>query len=138
MKVISLTHQARHRIDELGQEFLIEFLSRETARKPTNVDALAELGHVLTQLGRFEDGLRIDQRLVRIAPENPIAYYNLACSLALLERREDALDALDRAVELGYRDLEHLLSDEDLVALRGEMRFEEIARRLGPSDRSRT
>ena len=70
------------RIKEQGNLFLARFLEVETGRHPDNVDALAELGHVYTRLGRLEAGLEVDRRLVRLIPHNPTAHYNMACSLA--------------------------------------------------------
>ena len=64
------------------------------------------------------------------APNDPTAHYNLGCSLALVGRVEEALDALEQAEDLGYDDAEHLLADEDLASLRGESRFRSLAERL--------
>lgn len=44
--------------------------------------------------------------------------YNLACALALQGKRENALEALDRAIRLGFTDTEHLKLDPDLAPLR--------------------
>ena len=56
-------------------------------------------------------------------PENPTARYNLACSLALLDRKDEALAALTQAIELGYDDADHLAADEDFHLLREDERF---------------
>jgi tetratricopeptide (TPR) repeat protein len=122
------------RLDRSGQEFLADILSRETARHPKNLEALAELAHVLTRLGRLEEGLAIDERLVRLAPENPTVHYNLACSLALLGAPARAISELEQAVRLGYDDLAHLLEDPDLVALHSEPRFRELVAGLDRDD----
>lgn len=118
------------RLERRGDEFLAEFLAVEVRRNPRNVDALAELGQAYSRLGRLEEGLSVDRQLVRLVPENPTAHYNLACSLALLGRPDEALDALERAVELGYDDAEFLQEDDDLASLRGEERFRRLVRRL--------
>ena len=127
---LRLDHPLRDRLDRLGKEFLADILGREAGRRPRNVPALAELAHVLTRLGRIEDGLRIDRRLVELEPRNPTIHYNLACSLSLLERPDEALDELELAAELGYDDPGHLREDEDLLILRGEPRFQTLVRRL--------
>lgn len=131
MRPFPLIPRVRQRLDRLGLEFLAEFFAIETDRHPSNVDALGDLAHALTRLGRLEDGLAVDRQLVRLVPGNPIVHYNLACSLALLERPDEAIEALEKAVELGYEDPTHLVGDEDLVRLHGDERFQRLVRRLG-------
>jgi Flp pilus assembly protein TadD len=123
------------RLDHLGQEFLVEFLGRALNRRPDNFPALSELATLLTRLGRLEEGLAADQRLVKLAPGDPTVHYNLACSLALLARTDAALAALEHAVTLGYRDWEHLLGDEDLARLRPDARFQGLAARLQAAEK---
>lgn len=118
------------RLDRIGHEFLADFFQRECERHPGNLLALAEMAHALTRLGRLEAGLEADLRLSRLAPDNPTVHYNLACSLALLGRLDGALEALERAVECGYDDPEHLVRDEDLRALQPELRFQRLVRKL--------
>lgn len=110
-------------VGQLGQEFLASIYGVAASRHPENLDVLAELGHVYTRLGRYEEGLEVDMRLVAQAPEDPLHRYNLACSLALLGRTDPALDALEHAVDLGYDDIKFLASDEDLSSLREHPRF---------------
>jgi len=128
---LDLCDAARARIEAAGLEFLADFYGAEARRRPRNVAALTELGQVLTQLGRYEEGLRVDRELTRLLPEDPTSHYNLACSLALLGETEKACDALERAVELGYDDLEHLLADGDLGSLRDAPRFARLVARIG-------
>lgn len=118
------------RASRAGLEFEARFYGAVVRRSPSNAEALAELGHALTRLERFEEGLEVDRRLVQLVPENETAHYNLACSLSLCGRADDAIDALEQAVELGYRDLAHLLGDPDLTALHGEPRFRALLERL--------
>lgn len=118
-------------LDALGHEFLVDILTAELARHPENLAALIELGHAYTRTRQFEKGLEVDRELVRRAPADPTVHYNLACSLALLGEKAEALDALERAIALGYEDPAHLLADEDLASLREEARFLEMLRALG-------
>lgn len=126
----STPSRSASKLDRLGLDFLAEFLEISTRHRPENVDALAELGHVYTRLGRLAEGLEIDRRLVRLVPDNPTVHYNLACSLALCGALHPALDALEAAVGLGYADAGFLLEDEDLRGLRGEPRFTALVERL--------
>ena len=117
-------------LDRIGLRFLADILAIETARHPQNIDALAELGHVYTRLGLVDRGLEVDRQLVRLVPANPTVHYNLACSLALSNYKCEAIDSLERAVELGYSDPEFIQRDDDLDNLRTEPRFQAIVQRL--------
>lgn len=121
------------RLEHLRLEFLAEFLGQATRRHPDNFDALVELATVLTRLGRYQEGLEADERLVGLAPGDPTVHYNLACSLALLGRVEPAFAALERAIELGYGDGDQLAHDADLENLRALPRFQVLVERLRAS-----
>ena len=116
--------------ERIGLEFLADFLARAARHRPDDVEVLAELASTLTRLGRYQEGLGLDRRLVELLPEDATVRYNLACSLALCQARAAALLELERAVELGYADAEHLLADEDLRSLRSEPNFVALVERL--------
>lgn len=65
-----------------------------------------------------------------IHPERDYLHYNHACAAAQAKRKGEALDALERAVEHGYRDAAHALADPDLQSLRGERRFDQLIERM--------
>jgi Flp pilus assembly protein TadD len=127
---LGLSPELQERLDRIGLEFLAEILGKATARHPDQLEPLAELATTLTRLGRLEEGLAVDERLVRLVPDDPTVHYNLACSLALLGRKQIALDALERALGLGYSDGAHLTVDPDLDGLRDEPRFRALVERL--------
>lgn len=45
----------------------------------------------------------------------PLVWYNLACSYALLNQPDDAFASLSRAIELGFTDFVGMGMDEDSV-----------------------
>jgi hypothetical protein len=100
-------------------------------RDPSYVDVLRVLGHELTEKGLHLRGLQIDKRLVRLRPDDPLARYNLACSYALLHHNRLAVQALRKAIELGYEDREHLERDSDLDGLRNDPEFHEFLNEQG-------
>ena len=100
------------------------------ARDSDNVEALIALGEACTRQGAYARGLEVDQKLARLRPSDPVVRYNLACSLALLQRPDEAFEALSQAVDLGYRDLGHLDSDADLASLREDPRFGALRDRI--------
>jgi len=112
------------------KEDAIALLEAATALAPENLAALRLLANLYTEVGRHRDGFDTDHTIVRLAPDDATARYNLACSLALMERRDEALDELARAVELGFRNAQHMREDADLGSLHGDERFEAILRSI--------
>ena len=53
-----------------------------------------------------------------IRDDYPVVWYNLACVRALLGQKKGAMEALEKAVENGFRNTELLASDTDLDPLR--------------------
>ncbi|MFT5292227.1 MAG: tetratricopeptide (TPR) repeat protein [Planctomycetota bacterium] len=132
---LELRRSTRALLDQAGAEFLADIFRRETRRNPTNVAALAELGMVYTSLGNLPEGLKADQALVALLPDDPTVNYNLACSYALLGQPEDALDSLEAALDFGYDDGVHMVQDEDLKSLHAHPRFQSLLRALSvPED----
>ncbi|MCE9593471.1 MAG: tetratricopeptide repeat protein [Planctomycetes bacterium] len=117
-------------LEQSGLAFLAEFYAAAVRHRPDNLEALAELAHAYTRLGRVAEGLAVDRRLAELEPDNPTVHYNLACSLALADESEAALDALERAVDLGYTDADFLSTDDDLKSVRDDARFVRLVERL--------
>ncbi len=107
-------------------EFETKFFEGILKHNPDYREVIELLGGLYTKQGRIDEGLRMDRKFVRLAPTNPTAHYNLACSLALKKRKADAVRALRSAIELGYRDLDWLREDPDLASLRDYAAFVEI------------
>jgi len=63
--------------------------------------------------------------------DNPVPFYNnVACSESLMGNTANALEFLEKAINLGYNDLEHMLKDEDLVNIRYTDQFKMTCDRL--------
>lgn len=112
--------------------FEMAFFESVLRRAPQYTEVIEILGGLYTKHGRIADGLRMDRRLVRLLPDNATAHYNLACSLALMKRRGDALRSLQRAVELGYRDFDWMAQDPDLEDLKEHPEFAALLDQLKP------
>lgn len=118
--------------------FEMAFFEGLIREKPHFTDALIPLADAYTKSGLWEKGLELDLRLSTLLPNDESVCYNLACSYALLQRRDEAFKALGRAVELGYRDLRHLEQDRDLNDLRGDPRYPRLIARLKDSKERKT
>jgi tetratricopeptide (TPR) repeat protein len=119
------------RLREQSQlDFELEFLGRILERDPLFTDALRVHGNNLAAKGLYARALQLDRRLVRLLPDRAIPWYNLACSYAVLGMIDPAFSALQRALELGYRHIDHLRRDPDLKSLRRDPRLVRLLRRF--------
>jgi len=113
-------------LEAMAEDFTLEIYEASLVSDPEDPEILAELGEIYTKSGRIEDGLDIDRRLVKLLPDNPVVYYNLACSLALLGRKKEAVKALETALRRGFTDFDLMRTDEDLASLRNEPSFQAL------------
>ena len=64
---------------------------------------------------------------VALLPDDPTWHYNLACSLAYFPKRQkEALDELEQAIDLGFRDDAAIANDTDLKRLAENRRYLEL------------
>lgn len=112
--------------------FEMAFYEAVLKRDPAYADVIEILGGLYTKHGRIADGLKMDRKLVKLQPENATAHYNLACSLALAKRKNDALRTLQHAVELGYKDFDWMEQDPDLEGLKNQPAFVALLDQLKP------
>src|SRR5881398_2738877 len=96
----------------------ITFMEGIVRRDPRYIEALQILGDHYTQRGRFDNSLKVDERLSRLEPRNLLVFYNLACSYSLNGELDLAAASLEKALALGYRDFKWLSRDPDLRSLR--------------------
>jgi hypothetical protein len=61
-----------------------------------------------------------------LRPNEATVLYNAACVFAALGRRADALEALRKAWEAGYKDAEWTRRDPDLAILHDDPEFEKL------------
>lgn len=111
-------------------EFEIDFFERILSRDPNYVEVLMQLGDLFSRKGCHRRALQADLRLSQLRPRDAVVFYNLACSQAVLQQKVESLESLERAVGLGYDDVEYLAADPDLELLRSEPAFLRIVAEL--------
>jgi len=126
MPVKSSARKKMTRSEQRELDVKIEFIEGLVRRDPGYVDALQLLGDHYTQRGRYAEGLKMDERLARLRPNDALVFYNLACSYSLTDQFDRAALALEKALRLGYCDFNWLAKDPDLQKLRQQPVFRDI------------
>jgi tetratricopeptide (TPR) repeat protein len=85
------------------------------------------LGAIASQrLGDDRQAEEWARRAVQTDPSHPLLLYNIACFHATAGRPGLALDHLERAMELGMRNKDWLMTDPDLESIRSDPRFQAL------------
>lgn len=108
------------------KDFEIRFYESLVENNPQFIDAISCLAAAYTRKGFYQEGLSLDKRLTVHKPQDPIVFYNLACSYSLVGDLVQSLEALTKALSLGYNDLRHLIEDPDLENLRTHPSFRHL------------
>ena len=104
----------------------LRFLKKIAARLPEDLEVLQALAELYTKVGQYDKGLAIDIQLGQLLPNDDLVWYNLGCSYALMQRLDEAFEALSRSIELGYGDYDWMKTDPDLSNLIADPRFESL------------
>ena len=135
------TDRPCRRVKSVGQGIFYEFqigISRaRLSTRGNDLDALQMLGNALTRAKRHPEALEVDRKIAKLLPDDPTTQYNLACSYSNLNDVDRALESLERAFQLGYRDISHMMRDSDLKNLRRDRRFPKLVERKWGKRRSR-
>jgi len=108
----------------------IQFFESILKDQPSFIEAMIALGDLYTKKGLNEEGLRMDQKLFHLRPDDPIILYNLTCSYSLTNQIDEALKTIKLSVEFGYNDWEYLLKDRDLDNLKNDQQFQKFLSEL--------
>ncbi len=80
------------------------------------------------QRGRLRDRAAKQLVVVEKRPDDPVAHFNAACFEARAGQADEAIEHLQRAVELNDRIKELIRTDEDLDSIREDPRFDALTK----------
>jgi TolB-like protein/Flp pilus assembly protein TadD len=105
---------------------VIVALQNHLKQVPEDARARVLLGANYADLGRVDDALRELNLAVTLRANEASILYNAACVYCGLKRKPEALDALNKAWEAGFRDAVWARRDPDLAILHGDPEFDRL------------
>jgi tetratricopeptide (TPR) repeat protein len=104
----------------------VDLLERHLKPVPEDARARVLLASDYAALGRYEDAIREANLAIAIRPNEATILYNAACVFCKMEKRQDALAALGKAWEAGFREADWARRDPDLAPLLGDPEFDRL------------
>lgn len=116
---------------------IVSSLNKKKAQNPSPQNSYFDLQKNIFSL--FNSGTREALETARqllfsqvnLRPQDPISAYNLACVEALLNNPQLALTHLQNSINLGFKNLSHILKDKDLKSLHPLEAFQSLITSLG-------
>jgi serine/threonine protein kinase/Flp pilus assembly protein TadD len=105
---------------------LIAALENHLKKVPEDARARILLGGHYAEVNRIDDAVRETNLAITLRPNEAVVLYNAACNYCLLKRKPEAMDALRKAWEAGFKDPGWARRDPDLSLLHGDPEFERM------------
>ncbi|MHC4942733.1 MAG: tetratricopeptide repeat protein [Planctomycetota bacterium] len=106
-----------NKVNETGDRYM-------HSKMPENINGLNSKAMAAYRKGDYEQALDLSRQAHKLAPENSMILYNLACFNAVAGNRNEALGWLEKAVEGGFYAPGKITMDSDLTSLHGDPRYE--------------
>ncbi|HMO81627.1 MAG TPA: protein kinase [Pyrinomonadaceae bacterium] len=115
------------------KDALMNFIHREMAvyeealkKTPEDARVRVLLAGNYAMLGRFEEAKREADMAMALRPDDAMILYNTACAYCAMNNTKDAMIAIKKAWESGYRNATWTRQDPDLAILHGDPEFERL------------
>lgn len=114
--------------DALNNFIHRELAIYEEALKRTPEDARVRilLAGGYAKQGRFDEAKRETDMAMALRPDDAMILYNSACVFCSMDNAKDAMNAMRKAWESGYRNATWTRQDPDLALLHGDPEFEKL------------
>jgi serine/threonine protein kinase/tetratricopeptide (TPR) repeat protein len=123
---LGLVVEDEGKFDDAIAEFKLALKS-----SPDNVTALTALGHAQALAGKRAEAEKVIARLQELSHHQYVSPFQIAVIYAGLDERKLALDWLEKSRDERFNWLPFIKIDPVLKNLRGERRFDELAKALG-------
>jgi len=101
-------------------------LENHLKQVPEDARARVLLATDYANLGRTEDAVREANLAVVLRPNEATVNYNAACVFSTIGKKPEALDALRKAWNAGFKDAKWARNDPELRSLHGDSEFERL------------
>jgi non-specific serine/threonine protein kinase len=124
--MMAMAALGKHDAERNARVRQVEVLEKHLKNAPEDARARSLLAADYAGMGLVEEALREGNTAIALRPNDGIILYNVACVLAQLGRKPQALDLLRTASGLTTMHLEWVRRDPELKMLHGDPEFERL------------
>jgi TolB-like protein/Tfp pilus assembly protein PilF len=104
----------------------MQVLEAQLSKVPEDARARVLLAGDYASVNRPDDAMHEANMAMALRPNDALVMYNVACTLCELGKKDDAMGALRKAYDAGFRDADWTRRDPDLALLRDDPEFERM------------
>ena len=104
----------------------VQALEAHINEVPDDARARMQLAITFASLEREDDAMREARLAMLLRPNEPTVLYNAACTFCMLQRKPEALDAIRKAWDAGFKDAVWARRDPDLAILHDDPEFQRL------------
>ena len=105
-------------------------LARADYEKVIQLDTVPDVGsrafYAYEALGEDDKAVEFLDRILSENPDDASCWYEATCLYSRMKDMDKALSCLEKALELGYREFNHISNDDDLDYIRGSAEFQSL------------
>ncbi|MFZ3213120.1 MAG: protein kinase [Terriglobales bacterium] len=129
----SLGALGKHEALRNARQRWVTALEQHLQKVPEDARARVLLANMYAQMERIEEAVRETNLAITLRPNEATVLYNAACTFCSMKKKPEALQALRKAWEAGFKDPEWARRDPDLELLHGDPEFERLYPEKAPS-----
>jgi hypothetical protein len=116
----------------------IPLLRKVLAASPDDGQCWYHLGFALHSQQKLDEALQAHLKATSSPRYKPTATYNVACVYALKNDKDKAFEWLQKALEAGFAQVDHMAIDSDMDSLRDDPRYKAITEKMAKAERPDT
>jgi tetratricopeptide (TPR) repeat protein len=108
------------------RQLAVQQYNKALQLNPKFLPALHNLGLVTAANKEYYKALTVFLDILNYAPDDAETHYNIACMYSQLNRVDDSIQWLQKAINKGYTNWESIKNDADLDNIRGSSAYKEL------------
>jgi tetratricopeptide (TPR) repeat protein len=123
-------YQLGNQLQYLGRyDESVKYFMKSIELDPANYNYYVGLAYTYVRNGKYEESGQLFLKSIELAPDVSFNYYNMACFYSLQGMAQEGLGWLQKALDKGFDNFEHLETDPDMQNVRASDGFKDLVKK---------